>query len=236
MPVGGVVVASLVFIPIPNQGSKPPPMSVLRTLPTKLDLFGFALLAPAAIQLLLAVQYGGITFAWNSAQVIGLFCGAGGTFAVFLAWEHHKGDAAMIPFSMVRRRIIWASCLSYGFCLGQVFTVSYYLPIYFQGVKGASPTLSGVYVLPVVISTVLAAIISGILGKYLGSLVDVVWSSLITLQSEGLATTCHSSSSGLLLYQLAMGFCPRYRQTRRQQSGLGTRSLLEWVVAAHYRS
>jgi hypothetical protein len=140
-------------------------MSVIRTLPAKLDLIGFALFAPAAIQLLLALQYGGIKFAWNSAQIIGLFCGAGGTFIVFLAWDYYKGDAAMIPFSMARKRTVWASCLTYGFFLGQLFCVSYYLPIYFQGVKGVSPTMSGVYVLPSVLSHVFAAVASGMLGE-----------------------------------------------------------------------
>jgi nitrate/nitrite transporter NarK len=140
-------------------------MSVIRTLPAKLDLIGFAIFAPAAIQLLLALQYGGITFAWNSAQIIGLFCGAGGTFIFFLAWEYYKGDAAMIPFSMVRKKTVWASCLTYGFVMGQLFCLSFYLPIYFQGVKGASPTMSGVYILPGVLSHVFTSLSSGMLRK-----------------------------------------------------------------------
>jgi hypothetical protein len=55
--------------------------------------------------------------------------------------------------------------LTYGFFLGQLFCVSYYLPIYFQGVKGVSPTMSGVYVLPSVLSHVFAAVASGMLGE-----------------------------------------------------------------------
>jgi len=140
-------------------------MSVIRTLPAKLDLIGFAIFAPAAIQLLLALQYGGITYPWNSAKIIGLFCGAGGAFILFLAWDYYKGDAAMIPFSMVRKKTVWASCLTYGIFMGQLFCVSYYLPIYFQGVNGVSPTMSGVYVLPSVLSHAFAGIISGILGE-----------------------------------------------------------------------
>jgi hypothetical protein len=140
-------------------------MSVVRTLPAKLDLIGFAIFAPAAIQLLLALQYGGITFPWNSAQIIGLFCGAGGTFIVFLAWEYYKSDAAMIPFSMVRKKTVWASCLIYGLVMGQLFCLSFYLPIYFQGVKGASPTMSGVYILPGVLSHVFTSLSSGVLRK-----------------------------------------------------------------------
>ena len=165
LPIGGVVAALLVFTHVPDQLPKPPLLAVLKTLPAKLDLIGFALFAPAIIQLLLALQWGGITYAWNGAKIIGLFCGAGGTFAVFLAWDYHKGDNAMIPFSMVGRRIVWSSCVTYGLFMGQLFTISYYLPIYFQGVKGASPTMSGVYVFPIIGCHILAGLSSGILSE-----------------------------------------------------------------------
>ena len=156
----------LFFVSVPKQTSKPKTLSVVRTLPTKLDLIGFAIFAPAAIQLLLAVQYGGNQFAWNSSTVIRLFCGAGSTFIVFLAWDYYKGDAAMIPLSMLRKITVWSSCLVYGYLMSQMLTTSYYLPIYFQGVKGVSPTLSGVYLLPLILSQLLCAIGSGTLGKY----------------------------------------------------------------------
>ena len=155
----------IAFIRVPGQISKPKPMSVIRTLPSKLDLIGFVLFAPAAIQLLLALQYGGTRFAWNSAQIIGLFCGAGATFIIFMAWEYYRGDEAMIPFSVVRERVVWASCLVYGFMMAQLFCASYYLPIFFQGVKGVSPTLSGVYVLPGVLGQLFTAVASGFMGK-----------------------------------------------------------------------
>ena len=153
------------FVRIPEQIPKPSPISVLRSLTSKLDLIGFAIFAPASIQLLLALQYGGIKFAWNSSQIIGLFCGAGGTFIVFLAWDYYKGEEAMIPVSMARRKAVWTSCLVYGLLMGQLFCASYYLPIYFQGVKGASPTMSGVYLLPSILSHILAAVCSGMLRK-----------------------------------------------------------------------
>ena len=155
----------LIFIRIPEQIPKPPPLSVLRSLPSKLDLIGFAIFSPAAIQLLLALQYGGVTFAWNSAQIIGLFCGAGATFVLFLGWDYYNGDGALIPLSMARKTIVWASCLVYGLLMGQLFCASYYLPVYFQGIKGASPTLSGVYLLPSVLSHIFAAVSSGVLRR-----------------------------------------------------------------------
>lgn len=70
----------------------------------------------------------------------------------------------MIPFSMVRQRIVWSSCLTMLFLMSSTMITSYYLPIYFQAVRNATPTLSGVYNLPAIISSILAAIISGVLG------------------------------------------------------------------------
>jgi hypothetical protein len=155
-----------VFIHIPDQVIKCEGGSVLRALIENLDLIGFALFAPAAIQFLLALQYGGNQYAWNSATIIGLLCGAGGTFIVFLMWEYRKGDAAMIPFPMVSKRAVWSSCFVMLFLMGMTFCASYYLPIYFQAVRGVSPMRSGVYLLPSILSQLLFAVISGILGKY----------------------------------------------------------------------
>ena len=154
----------LAFIHIPEQTPKPEPSLVIRTIHSKLDLIGFALFAPAAIEFVLALQWGGIRLAWNSSQVIGLLCGAGGTFIAFLAWESHRGDAAMLPFSMVRQRTVWTSCLVYGFLMAQLYCSSYWLPVYFQGVKGASPLLSGVYLLPSILGQLFSAVASGFLG------------------------------------------------------------------------
>lgn len=49
--------------------------------------------------------------------------------------------------------------------MGQLFCASYYLPIYFHGVKGVSPTMSGVYLMPSILSHIVAAVSSGMLRK-----------------------------------------------------------------------
>lgn len=166
LPIGAVVAMMLAFTTIPEAVAKPEFWTAVKSLPGKLDLVGFALFAPSTILLLLALQYGGNQYAWNSAEVIGLFCGAGGCFAVFLFWNYRKGDSAMIPLSIIRQRAVWASCISYGLMLGQIACSAYYLPIYFQGIKGASPLYSGIYVLPSILGHVVMAMISGKISEW----------------------------------------------------------------------
>jgi hypothetical protein len=137
---------------------------VLHILP-QMDFMGFFLFVPWAVMLLLALQWGGTEHPWNSATIIGLFCGGGVMFLVFVGWEYHARDNAMIPVSMVRIRVVWCSCVSMTFMFGMQMTATYYLPIYFQAVKGVSPVLSGVYVLPMIISMMFAAVVSGVLGQ-----------------------------------------------------------------------
>ena len=55
---------------------------------------GFAIFAPSLVILLLTLQWGGNTFRWDSSQIIGLFCGSGATFIIFLIWNWHKGYAS----------------------------------------------------------------------------------------------------------------------------------------------
>ena len=187
---------------------KPKPSAVVKELHKKLDLIGFALFAPAAIMFLLALQYGGNTYPWNSSEVIGLFVGAGVTFIVFCAWNYHKKDAAMIPVSMVSKRIVWSSCLVYGFLMSQMFTASYYLPIFFQGVLGASPTLSGVYLLPSILSQLFLAIgVGKLVGKVGYYLPFSIFSAVLMSIGNGLISTFqpYEDTGKWIGYQIILG-------------------------------
>lgn len=165
LPIGAIVGVLLAFIYIPERGTKPAFRTVLSTAIESLDLIGFTIFAPASTMFLLALQYGGNQYAWNSATVIGLLCGAAAMFIIFLIWEYRKGDAAMIPFSMISQKILWSSSITMFFFLGALFCSNYYLPIYFQAVKNASPLMSGVDILPTILAQVLFAMTSGVLGE-----------------------------------------------------------------------
>jgi hypothetical protein len=60
-------------------------------------------------------------YAWDSATVIGLFCGFAGNFLVWALWNNWKGDKGLIPFSMVSKLTVWTSCLFIGCMFGSMF-------------------------------------------------------------------------------------------------------------------
>ncbi len=166
LPIGAVVAALVIFIHVPEQVAKPPFRKSLGKSIHSLDLTGFVIFACATVQLLLALQWGGTKYAWNSATVIGLLCGAAGTLAVFTVWIIYKGDSALIPPSMVVERAVWSSGLVTLFLMSVLICNSFFFPIYFQSVRGQTPLMSGVYILPSVFSQLFAAVLSGFMSKF----------------------------------------------------------------------
>jgi MFS family permease len=164
LPAGGLVALFLFFIQIRSHIAETSVKSSFRSTLESLDLLGFVLFAPTAIMFLLALQWGGNTYKWDSAMVIGLFCGSAGGLVVFFGWEYTRGDAAMIPLPMITQKIIASSCLTMFFTVANMFTTSFYMAIYFQAARGVSPMLSGVYLLPSIPTQLLFGITSGILG------------------------------------------------------------------------
>jgi Na+/melibiose symporter-like transporter len=209
LPIGALVAALLVFTRVPEQREKGRAVEVLPTFFKTFDILGFVLFAPAAIQLLLALQYGGNQYAWDSATVIGLFCGAGAMFLVFLGWEYRMGKDAMIPFHVVRNRIVSCSCVVIMTLFGMTITASYYLPIYFQAVRDKTPLVSGVDLLPGVLCQIFMALVTGALtgriGYYLpfavlGGILNAVGCGLLSTLSP---TTPTREWAG---YQALIGF------------------------------
>jgi hypothetical protein len=162
---GAVVGGFLLFNNVPEPKAKRPPMEILGTAIKSLDLPGFMLICPAVVMFLLGLQFGGNQYPWDSSVVIGLLVGAAVTFALFLAWEHRQGDNAMVPFAMLKHKIIWSAAMTMFFSLSSVLVADFYIAIYFQAIQNDSPLMSGVHMLPITLGLVLFTVISGVLSK-----------------------------------------------------------------------
>ncbi|KAL4869244.1 hypothetical protein BDV12DRAFT_185304 [Aspergillus spectabilis] len=163
-PAGAVTIGTLLFFFHPPKSSSEAIHS--RSAWEKIqqvDLLGCALFVPSIIMVFLALQWGGDEYAWNSATVIGLFCGFSVSIALFTLWELRKGNDAMIPFSLLQGRSIALSVIFAFLFMGSFAVPVYYLPEWFQIVKQASPIRSGVMLFPSVLAQVIGAIVSGVL-------------------------------------------------------------------------
>jgi hypothetical protein len=167
LPIGGAAALLIFLIPIAEITPKAPfNLALIRKVIPDLDLIGFMLFIPSSILLLLALQFGsGNTYSWSSSTVIGLFCGSGVSIILFITWERRMGDKAMLPGTLLRQRIVWTSCVYGGSIISCMITASNWLPTYFQAVRGDGPTLSGVHILPSILSQLLAVIAVGVAGK-----------------------------------------------------------------------
>lgn len=209
LPMGGLAAIFLFFITVPEQIPKKPISGpYLMSLLPRFDLTGFVIFAPASIMILLALQWGAGDYGWNSSQVIGLFCGGGVLAILFVFWERHMGDDAMIPPSMVSLTVVWSSAMFFALLMVVVIVGSNFLPIYLQSIKGLSPTMSGVYMLASIISQLICILISGALVTKFGYYLPwCLVAAAITTVGAGLISTWEASTSlgKLLGYQVLLG-------------------------------
>ncbi|KAJ5654303.1 Major facilitator superfamily domaingeneral substrate transporter [Penicillium lividum] len=168
LPLGAIVGGFLSFNTIPEPKQKDPPLQILSSAIKELDLPGFMLVCPAVVMFLLGLQFGGNQYAWDSSTVIGLLIGAAATFAVFLFWEWHQGDNAMVPLAMLKHQVIWSAAMTMFFSLSSVLVADFYIAIYFQAIHDDTPLMSGVHMLPITLGIVLFTMVSGTLISILG--------------------------------------------------------------------
>ena len=94
-----------------------------------MDIPGSLALIAALCCLLLALQWGGTTFPWNSSTIIGLFVGFGLIFIVFVLLQWKSGNKASIPLRILRQRSVLMGCLYTFFVSMSNYTVSNRGPI-----------------------------------------------------------------------------------------------------------
>jgi EmrB/QacA subfamily drug resistance transporter len=134
-----------------------------------IDYLGAAVLAAAAASLVLFTSLGGTTYAWGSAPIITLAVLGVVLLGVFVIVERRAVEP-VLPLHLFRMRTFWVTSVV-GFIVGfAMFGAIVYLPAFFQVVRGISPTLSGVRLLPLMAGLLVVSIGSGQIisktGKY----------------------------------------------------------------------
>lgn len=125
-----------------------------------IDYLGTLLIASVATCLVLVASLGGTTWAWGSPQIIGLAVLGVVLTALFVAVERRAAEP-VLPLKLFRIRTFTLSAVI-SFVVGfAMFGAMTYLPTFLQVVRGVSPTMSGVHMLPMVFGLLLSSTVSG---------------------------------------------------------------------------
>jgi EmrB/QacA subfamily drug resistance transporter len=133
----------------------------------RVDYFGALLLSGATCSALLALSWGGNSYAWSSSVILGL----GGTAVVCIAllvFNERRAAEPLLPPRLFQSPVFVLSVLVIGLAAMGMFAAAVFLPLYFQLVQGASPTAAGLMIAPMMGGVIVASIGGGRLVSHTG--------------------------------------------------------------------
>ena len=168
-------VVLLFFLKVPSPGT--PVLAGLKAI----DWIGSILIIGGALMVLLGLESGDVTYPWSSATVISLILAGAVAVVIFFVNEWKIAANPIIPlrlFSSLRMAAPYSvfACNSYVF-----IGLAYYLPLYSQSVLGANALSSGLYLLPLIVTTSLAAAFAGLFIQQTGRYMIVMYIAQVAL-------------------------------------------------------
>ena len=124
------------------------------------DYLGTVLLASSISAIVLLTTLGGTQYAWGSPVIVGLGIFSVAALVAFVMVERRAAEPVLPP-ALFRNRV-FAVTSAIGFVIGfALFGALTYLPLFQQIVRGASPTESGLQLVPLMAGVLVASIGSG---------------------------------------------------------------------------
>lgn len=134
----------------------------------RIDWLGNLLLVASVVAVQIALSWGGTRFSWSSANVlVPLVLGLVGLVAFHLYEMAPWVKSPTLPERLFKRRTPAVALVIAFIDAMLLYWDSYFLPVYFQAVKGFSPITSGVDFLPTsVISVFMGVVCGALLSKF----------------------------------------------------------------------
>ena len=177
----------------------------------RIDFPGALTAAAATVCLLLGLTWGGATYPWGSAQVVGVLIAAGVLYLAFLVIERFVREP-LLPLDLFRNQVFAASSLL-ALAGGMViYAMIFYLPLFIQGVLGQTATTSGARLAPLFIPVAISAVLGGQLiakvGRYqflavIGTLILLV--GIFLLVRMDTTTTLGTVTLNMIVVGLGIG-------------------------------
>lgn len=177
----------------------------------RIDILGSVVFAGALCSGIMAVSFGGALYSWNSGAIVGLFCCSGVLWIIFSIQQATATFTAkedrILPLHILHSWEMWILIIQTGCSISMLFITIYYIPLYFQFVRGESAIRSAVDLLPFLFTSVSAMLISGRLITSFGyyKLWFIAGSCLSLIMSVCLYTTEINTSHGKIHGYLILG-------------------------------
>ena len=126
----------------------------------KVDYAGAVVMAMAILPLMLALTWGGVNYDWLSPTILGLLVFSLVMFALFIIIENRAREP-ILSFGLFKHRVVAVSSITV-FLTGLSFMPAVtFIPLFYQGVLGASATVSGSFMVPMMLTSSVASFIAG---------------------------------------------------------------------------
>lgn len=126
----------------------------------KLDYAGMVALILAVVPTLLALSWGGAQYAWTSPMVVAPLAFGLAMAAAFVFIES-RAESPIMPLEIYRNPMVAVSLIATFLTGFGMFGGIIFIPLFFQGVLGASATSSGGFLTPMMLGVVFGASVSG---------------------------------------------------------------------------
>ncbi|KAB5572146.1 MFS multidrug transporter-like protein [Coniochaeta sp. 2T2.1] len=170
LPICGVTfILLLLFLDVHN------PRTKLAEGMRAVDWFGTVAILAATLLLLIGLDFGGVLFPWSSPKVICLIVVGALVFGFFLFGEQRLATYPLMPLTVFKsstNNAVFLVTFSHAMVL---IGIEYYMPLYFQSAKQASPLTSGLLLLPLIGMMAILEIAMGLLIARTGRYREVIW-------------------------------------------------------------
>jgi len=139
------------------------------------DWLGSVLFIGSTTSFLIPITWGGVSYAWNSWRtLVPLIIGVVG-LVFFVVYEEKFAKEPLIRMDVFKNRTAAASYFETTIHGMILWCILYYLPLYYETVKGETPILSGVSLFPETFTVAPAAMVTGILITKTGRYRWAIW-------------------------------------------------------------
>ena len=192
----------------------------------RLDYAGMALLVLVVVPLLVGLSLGGVQFEWLSLQIVGILAFAA-VMTVAFVFVERRAENPVMPLSIYANRVVSISLIAVFITGFGMFGSIIFIPLFFQGVLGASATSSGSFLTPMMLSMVVAATLSGQALSRLGGHYRIQGLVGIAVMTAGIALTSRVTAetsfgqavAGIVVTGLGLGVTFPKLHDRRAERG-----------------